>query len=75
MINDAKHTDENSHRLYFIYYSGHGRLINGETCGIDKIGNNIKLEEFVLKISLNRNATVIAFLDCCRKEEVLDKGF
>ena len=44
MINDAKHTDEISHRLYFIYYSGHGRLKNGETCGIDKLDNDIKLE-------------------------------
>ena len=41
--------------IYIIYYSGHGRLVNGKTMGVDKDGKNIDLEKFVYEISQLKN--------------------
>ena len=35
---------------YIIFYSGHGKIVEGETMGIDKNGEDIKIEFFVTKI-------------------------
>jgi len=51
----------------FIYFSGHGVIVNGQTVGISVSGNRFQLEEKIRNMSLRSNCLVIGFLDCCRE--------
>jgi len=51
----------------FIYFSGHGVIVNGQTVGISVPGNRFQLEEKIRNMSLRSNCLVIGFLDCCRE--------
>jgi len=74
LLKDAKTKKANGiYSQYFIYYSGHGRMNNNSTMGIDLENNDIEIEEFVYSIASRRNCTVLAILDCCRNK-MISKG-
>jgi len=50
----------------FLYYSGHGFLVDGFTVGITLSGKEFSLEETIRKISLIPNSFVMSLFDCCR---------
>jgi len=59
----------------FIYYSGHGLLVDGVTVGISIFGNRFSLEQNIRKMSTRVNCLVIGFFDCCRDiPQELNKG-
>ena len=41
---DRKTKKRSEYGQYIIFYSGHGKIVEGETMGIDKNGDDIKLE-------------------------------
>jgi len=51
----------------FIYYSGHGFLINGQTVGVTISGDRFSLEENVRKMSTRTNCLLMGLFDCCRE--------
>jgi len=51
----------------FIYYSGHGLLVDGFTDGVTISGQEFPLEEKIRKLSLYPNSLVMSLLDCCRE--------
>ncbi len=58
---------EHKNAIFFIYYSGHGCMLNGRTAGIDIEGNPINFDaEFIDEVGSRKNITLISFLDCCR---------
>ncbi len=62
-----KHGDEHEeHGQYFIYFSGHARVVNGRTMGIDICAYDIDLEKFVTNLAGFKSASVIAFFDCIK---------
>jgi len=56
----------------FIYYSGHGFLVNGKTMGLTISGKRFPLEEKVRNMCTRTNCFVIGLFDCCR--EIPDEG-
>ena len=44
---DKKTKKERQIGTFIIYFSGHGKLIDGQTVGVDCNGDNIPIEEFV----------------------------
>ncbi len=60
--------DKGRYYHFFIYYSGHGRLLEDskETCGIDSYGDLIPFESYSKRFSQQRNCLSIMFLDCDR---------
>jgi len=57
----------NKKTAVFIYYSGHGLLVDGFTNGITKNGIWFPLEEKARKMSLFKNSLVMCLFDCCRQ--------
>ena len=53
---------------YFIYYTGHGRMIGDKTMAIDQDYQDINIEQMIRDIAVRKNQTVISFLNCCRNE-------
>ncbi len=58
--------------MFFIYFSGHGRMIDGRTIGVDPYDKDTPLEKFVKDLSIKRNTTTIGFFDCCRDEKTYE---
>jgi len=52
--------------LMFIYYSGHGTLIDGVTVGNTLQGTKFDLETQVRKLAIYSNMYVVGLFDCCR---------
>eukprot|EP01125_Pyxidicula_operculata_P008948 TRINITY_DN2956_c0_g1_i1.p1 TRINITY_DN2956_c0_g1~~TRINITY_DN2956_c0_g1_i1.p1 ORF type:complete len:475 (+),score=124.50 TRINITY_DN2956_c0_g1_i1:7-1431(+) len=53
--------------LYYLYYSGHGTLLDGTTRGHDIDGAVVDIEKWARDLSAYPNTYVIAFFDCCRQ--------
>ena len=53
--------------IFFVYYSGHGSLIDGMTVGHTVIDQQIDIEKRVRKLAAYPNTYVIALFDCCRE--------
>jgi len=51
----------------FIYYSGHGFLVNGQTVGVTVSGDRFSLEEKLRKMSTRTNCLLMGLFDCCRE--------
>ena len=64
--NASRRSKENQKALYFVYYSGHGALIDGKTVGYTNSEEVIELETNVRKLALFPNSYVVALFDCCR---------
>ena len=63
--------------VLFIYYSGHGLIVNGMTVGNTVNGTQFDLEIRIRKLALYTNVFVISLLDCCREAQnqpVITKG-
>ncbi len=60
----------NAYSLFFIYYSGHGASVGGETYGFSCKGDElIPVESYCKSLAQNENTNVTGFIDCCRLEE------
>jgi len=51
----------------YIYYSGHGLLVDGCTVGCSITGEKFPLEESIRRLVTRTNCLVLGFLDCCRQ--------
>ena len=60
--------------LYFVYYSGHGALVDGMTVGYTNSEEVIELERNVRRLALYCNSYVIALFDCCRHIHLQTRG-
>jgi hypothetical protein len=56
--------------LIFFYYSGHGEMINNETCGINEIKDIIPIDNWIRKLAMYPNTFTIGLLDCCRVQSL-----
>jgi len=62
---------------FFIYYSGHGLIVDGMTVGNTTLGIRVPLEANLRKLAIRPNSYVISLLDCCREVQrtpVVTKG-
>jgi len=67
-LNYRKQTKQSKH-LLFVYYSGHGVVIDGLVCGVTSSGLPFPLEQSLRNLSLYPNTTVFALLDCSRVQQ------
>ena len=68
----AKKTCSMEKAAFFIYYSGHGQLVNGVTKGFTTTGEPIDLEDLIRRIANYANTYVVGFLDCCRETPAVE---
>jgi hypothetical protein len=55
-----------SKAIFFVYYSGHGIYVNGETHGLSIDGKRINLDRRIRELARQANIYVVSFFDCCR---------
>jgi len=59
----------------YVYYSGHGLLVDGSTYGITVNGDRFPLEKKARDLSTRANSLVMGFFDCCRQiPPIVEKG-
>ena len=63
----AKKTCGTAKSAFFVYYSGHGQIVNGVTKGFAITGEPIDLEDLIRCIANYSNTYVVGLLDCCRE--------
>jgi len=63
----AKNSKNDKKTAVFVYYSGHGLLVDGFTVGCTLDGQEFPLENAVRKLGTRGNSMVISLLDCCRQ--------
>jgi len=68
LISKARQLGNSNQRgLFFVYYSGHGSIIDGLTVGHTTHNFDVPLEARVRKLTIYANSYVVAFFDCCRE--------
>ena len=62
--------------LFFIYYSGHGSIMDGMTYAHTTHNSSIPFESKVRKLTMYPNTYVVSLLDCCREvqHQLTSKG-
>ena len=53
--------------VVFLYYSGHGIMVDGELYIICSNGSPVNIDRFIKASSLGKHIKYIALLDCCRE--------